>query len=66
MASRHTLDHLLDALAARVPRDNGPARRAFDQQRLEQELEEVVQLAERMDAAHFRDRIDCILASKKH
>jgi len=66
MANRHTLDHLLDAVVARVPRENGPARRAFDQQRLEQELEEIAQLAERMDAAHFRDRIDCILAGKKH
>lgn len=34
--------------------------------RFEQELEEVAQLADRIDAAHFRDRIDNILDSRKH
>lgn len=65
MASRHTLEQLLDALEARLPRDRRAAG-AFDRPRFEQELEEVVQLAERADAAHFRGRIDLILGSRRH
>lgn len=65
MASRQTIEHLLDALEARLPRDI-QAPGSFDRPRFEQELEEVVQLAERADAAHFRGRIDVILCSRRH
>ena len=67
MANRQTIDRLLDALEARLPRPAAvEAQRSLDLCRFEQELEEVVQLAERVDAAHFRDRIDIILASRRH
>lgn len=67
MANRQTIDRLLDALEARLPRPAGlEAQRSLDLSRFEQELEEVVQLADRIDAAHFRDRIDIILANRRH
>jgi len=67
MANRQTIDRLLDALEARLPRPTDlEAQRSLDLCRFEQELEEVVQLAERIDAAHFRDRIDVILAGRRH
>jgi len=67
MANRQTIDRLLDALEARLPRPADlEAQRSLDLCRFEQELEEVVQLAERIDAAHFRDRIDVILAGRRH
>jgi len=67
MANRQTIDRLLDALEARLPRQTSlEAQRSLDLCRFEQELEEVVQLADRIDAAHFRDRIDVILAGRRH
>jgi len=67
MASRHTIERLLDALEARIPLQGGERElRALDRLRFEQELEEVVQLAERDDAAHFRERVDIILCHRRH
>lgn len=64
MANRQTVEQLLDALAARAPQDLPSPK--FDRLRFEQELEEVIQLAERGDAAHFRERIEIILSSRRH
>lgn len=66
MANRQTLDRLLDALETRIPREHSPVPGSFELTRFEQELEEVVQLADRSDAAYFRERIDIILAGRRH
>ncbi|HYG08167.1 MAG TPA: hypothetical protein VD865_17385 [Stenotrophomonas sp.] len=66
MANRQTIEQLLDALQARIPREGRSAHHALQKLRFEQELEEVVQLADRADCAHFRDRIDHILRSRRH
>ncbi|HEY0333743.1 MAG TPA: hypothetical protein VGC74_08550 [Stenotrophomonas sp.] len=65
MANRHLLDGILDALDACEQRRKG-RKPVVERLRFEQELEEVAQLADRIDAAHFRDRIDNILDSRKH
>ena len=65
MANRQTLDRLLDAFETRLTRSPRSVPVA-DLTRFEQELEEVVQLAERNDAAYFRNRIDLILSCRRH
>ena len=66
MASRLMIDRLLDALEARIPQGGEREARKLERLRFEQELEEIVQLAERDDAAHFRERVDIILCHRRH